>query len=352
MALQNAVVNAMKGAIEPNVSQLSHLRAALIQDQANVVAIYNGGLYSPPIPFSAPQAALDLPDSSPELSLEQTLIRQKEVDKALHSKSQRGRKRANLNEVERLELTRTRNREHAKSTRVRKKIRYEELLDCESRIKKIEAKQDLEHRRRSSVVTFLNYREQMLHGHTLTNVESNSPLKLLCLFQDNTDDDDGCFHPENFTPLQRMQKFDAMLLSGIVDNRRSLSYRTKDSSALHSIAISENGTALVEVDLVQTIGLNIDITLKSFILKITFESDSDKIRYVSSLHIARSRESHGIANNDQSNAITEGQQNLEGQRSYPSVISLDVEKDTMRSINEVPADEKRCACDDGIGVSF
>ena len=44
-------------------------------------------------------------------------IRTAEIEAALRSKPQRGRKRDNLSALERLELTRTRNREHAKSTR-------------------------------------------------------------------------------------------------------------------------------------------------------------------------------------------------------------------------------------------
>lgn len=44
-------------------------------------------------------------------------IRKEKVAEALRSKPQRGRKRDELNDDERLELTRTRNREHAKSTR-------------------------------------------------------------------------------------------------------------------------------------------------------------------------------------------------------------------------------------------
>ena len=44
-------------------------------------------------------------------------IRVEKVEEALRSKPQRGRKRDDLNENERVELTRTRNREHAKSTR-------------------------------------------------------------------------------------------------------------------------------------------------------------------------------------------------------------------------------------------
>jgi len=44
-------------------------------------------------------------------------IRIEKVEEALRSKPQRGRKRDDLSEYERVELTRTRNREHAKSTR-------------------------------------------------------------------------------------------------------------------------------------------------------------------------------------------------------------------------------------------
>jgi hypothetical protein len=44
-------------------------------------------------------------------------VRKEKVAAALRSKPQRGRKREDLSEKERLELTRTRNREHAKSTR-------------------------------------------------------------------------------------------------------------------------------------------------------------------------------------------------------------------------------------------
>lgn len=44
-------------------------------------------------------------------------VRAEKIRDALNSKPQRGKKRQDLNDLERLELTRTRNREHAKSTR-------------------------------------------------------------------------------------------------------------------------------------------------------------------------------------------------------------------------------------------
>lgn len=61
------------------------------------------------------QCASNTNDSSGKA--EKPVVRTTEIQAALRSKPQRGRKRDNLSELERLELTRTRNREHAKSTR-------------------------------------------------------------------------------------------------------------------------------------------------------------------------------------------------------------------------------------------
>jgi hypothetical protein len=52
-----------------------------------------------------------------KMETEEVVVRKEKIDAALRSKPQRGRKRDNLSIHERLELTRTRNREHAKSTR-------------------------------------------------------------------------------------------------------------------------------------------------------------------------------------------------------------------------------------------
>ena len=58
-------------------------------------------------------------------------VLKKQIVDAMNSKPQRGRKRNNLTDEERQELTRTRNRQHAKSTRERKKARLEELTKIE-----------------------------------------------------------------------------------------------------------------------------------------------------------------------------------------------------------------------------
>lgn len=77
----------------------------------------------PPSPNSLRRESVDLDSDTNSTSGKKgesdlsTSIRQEKVAEALRSKPQRGRKRDDLNETERLELTRTRNREHAKSTR-------------------------------------------------------------------------------------------------------------------------------------------------------------------------------------------------------------------------------------------
>lgn len=79
----------------------------------------------PPTPHGfavTPMAAPTSTSSSshappPNLSLDVSDVNADKIRDALNSKPQRGKKRCNLSELERVELTRTRNREHAKSTR-------------------------------------------------------------------------------------------------------------------------------------------------------------------------------------------------------------------------------------------
>ena len=82
------------------------------------------------------------------------------IQEALLSKPQRGKKRENLSLTERLELTRTRNREHAKSTRSRKKARLQELCDREVAWEKYHAKEMLDSARRRCVSEFMQFHYQ------------------------------------------------------------------------------------------------------------------------------------------------------------------------------------------------
>ena len=122
---------------------------------------------------SVPSGAAGAVACRPETAAEKNIRREK-VEAALRSKPQRGRKRENLSDLERLELTRTRNREHAKSTRLRKKQRYQELLDCEEKLKEIEEVDDLNEGRKSSVMNFLQIRESLMRAFS-TKSEHASP---------------------------------------------------------------------------------------------------------------------------------------------------------------------------------
>lgn len=82
-------------------------------------------------------------------------VRTDKIVEALKSKPQRGKKRQNLNDFERQELTRTRNREHAKSTRLKKKQRLEELVEMEKKYLLLKEKESLDTRRREHIVQFV-----------------------------------------------------------------------------------------------------------------------------------------------------------------------------------------------------
>lgn len=68
-------------------------------------------------PMAAPTSTSSSHAPPPNLYLDVSDVNADKIRDALNSKPQRGKKRCNLSELERVELTRTRNREHAKSTR-------------------------------------------------------------------------------------------------------------------------------------------------------------------------------------------------------------------------------------------
>jgi len=100
--------------------------------------------------------------ASTSCELPATSIRAAQVEAALRSKPQRGKKRENLSMSERLELTRTRNREHAKSTRIRKKARFEELCNREMEWHKYHETEILDSARRQCLVDFMRFRSSAM----------------------------------------------------------------------------------------------------------------------------------------------------------------------------------------------
>jgi hypothetical protein len=117
--------------------------------------------FSPQAPLNLEKvASINMTDISlPEPPCDHSEVASK-IKEALQSRPQRGKKRDNLSLPERLELTRTRNREHAKSTRIRKKARHQELCDRETEWKKYQMKEILDTARRRCVVEFVEFRFQ------------------------------------------------------------------------------------------------------------------------------------------------------------------------------------------------
>lgn len=125
------------------VEEVPTLDIATTTHEATMCYPQTAQLFPPPSP-----AAFDDANSSPS-------IQQEKILDALQSKPQRGKKRRNLNNLERMELTRTRNREHAKSTRMKKKARHQELLDIEVRYNEMMEVEDLNLRRKERLVDFV-----------------------------------------------------------------------------------------------------------------------------------------------------------------------------------------------------
>ena len=304
---------------------------------------------SPASYFSALNYLSQMPPSSPHLvenlintntnsgrQRDASLVRKEEVEAALKSKPQRGRKRANLNEMERLELTRTRNREHAKSTRVRKKARYEELLDCERRLQERSETEKLIEGRRQTVLDFVSLRERMLRSYRSTDlsIESDETVAVTNAADDKVEVHDvvaniGTFsfvggnskESEKDSASVRMKKFDETLGQRAVSCfggsvLQLLSYKVKGSRDGVSLNLCNSGFAEVEL----VLSSHRETCLMSAILQVQFEAGSQKL----SSAIWRTIKYNWDGSKSR----------LESQISHPSVVSLDHLKPTGEAMDD------------------
>lgn len=140
-------------------------------------------------PFSAPNKILrhgfvmgyptPMPTMSSVAGPRQALgveVRSDKIWDALNSKPQRGKKRQNLSELERLELTRTRNREHAKSTRMKKKVRLEDLIETENKYLALKEKEKLIATRVKHLVQFVENVGSPCAQHGINDCPHSSAL--------------------------------------------------------------------------------------------------------------------------------------------------------------------------------
>ena len=124
-------------------------------------------------------------------------ILKKQIVDAMNSKPQRGRKRSNLTDEERQELTRTRNRQHAKSTRERKKARLEDLTKIEEEFNELLGRLATEDERRKVVEAVISSRGQseppsfIAHGPSTYDMEGNEIAAPPVSFEHCFDDPDS-----------------------------------------------------------------------------------------------------------------------------------------------------------------
>lgn len=193
---------------------------------------------SVPVQPNPPSAQTD-PEIGGSRDRADSMVRKEQVAAALKSKPQRGRKREDLNRMERLELTRTRNREHAKTTRMRKKARYEELLQEERLLQDFQKQCQLEKARRSTVVQYVKARQQMIsrkgRSEDSTSSDGTAPTGNGCAssVQDLVEDiDNFVFQVENETVDQGLSTHDRM--DSYDDN---LAARIEKRFGNHSLAL-------------------------------------------------------------------------------------------------------------------
>lgn len=207
--------------------------------------------------------------SQPDETAE-SLVRKQEIAKALKSKPQRGRKRCNLSDVERMELTRTRNREHAKSTRVRKKARHQELLDTEAKYRDLVQVEVQNKARRQLVEAFLHVLHQMFRQE---EVEIGEILDRDFVFDDGSRSTTDC-------GLDRLKQFRKRIKDLLVNRvgsgvRQGLSCSLR--GGVEAVALAPNDSAMAEFEIAHDDSvlmrgfakMKIDTKIRSMFLTIT-----------------------------------------------------------------------------------
>jgi hypothetical protein len=287
-------------------------------------------------------------------SQHETLIRKRQIDIALRSKPQRGRKREDLTELERIELTRTRNREHAKLTRVRKKNRYDELLENEQSLGAFQDREKVWNERRHNVVTFVKLRAQMLRSlltpssDESTDSDDTRPIENTTLAQaptshkplatqladivhdinsflfDFVNFDQPFSQAEQCEAAASMKRFDETLLSQLRSLGGEFLVQTIDydiAGGVECVALDNQNSGLVRLYLVQTRQSSncAPLRLMSAMLEFDFAAGTSMLQRTRWSWLSRSFQLQAEDIN-----VEDDGQGLQGQVSHPSVVSLDL----------------------------
>lgn len=298
---------------------------------------------------SAPAAATPTPSTGetqpPIKDSVQDSIRPEEVEKALRSKPQRGRKRNNLNSDERQELARTRNREHAKSTRLRKKQRLEELMEVERRYLLVLQRHRLESARANAVRRFFQERQARHLASSLSAKGGRQSAR-----DDDDDDDDKESHSSSAIidslmtyscivnastclegDSELMKELDEQLVGQVT---QLLGLDTTTTASALEIRLTDLALCTDSDSATVQVGFRVQEThllVKLMLAKLTFARESDEI-----LSLQETKLEHVV--------VSSSDLKLQSQLSqHPSVVSLE-EKTRQYQNNKIikrsdPSDE-------------
>jgi hypothetical protein len=293
---------------------------------------------SPILPNVLTQSAKVDTEAEQGLNRKKACVRADEVEKALHSKPQRGKKRENLTSSEKKELTKTRNRMHATKTRIRKKARHDELVECEEQYHKMSKEREVHDRRRESVMLFMKFRGDLLNHKNNGNEtercswkatfghdrKSPCPVDIPDIFVANP----LIYVGNNLLDFGALYEFE----HNSFDELRDTSYRECEgptsafeyviSGSVDGIGLSNLSSAFAEYTLV--LGSTEEekkIARASGILHVQFCRESDKI---ASAKILSTQLSHSPAPSISTNEEAAAAAARLGEREFfPSVVSLD-----------------------------
>jgi len=300
-----------------------------------------------------PNPFIPIAPSAQHKGTQKETIRKSEIEAALKSKPQRGRKRENLSGLERQELTRTRNREHAKTTRIRKKARYEELVACEKKYLDLLKTQEFEAARKGSILNFLAARSDLLkskptncndsqewnfsfeHESSSYKSEDVHTEPSLAAAYNNIVMDSSSFTVDIISGLSRLtaanlaslQAHDNHTVNQIkqkVGGESNFIFEFKVKGARGGIAVSNNddGFAECEFSISSDVSSGSDnkeekqlsLKLKTDFLQFKFAKDSNKIISIKIFNVSDATPSFNVAQ----------LQNLGfGHGNFPSVVSLE-----------------------------
>jgi hypothetical protein len=269
-------------------------------------------------------------------------VRRDIIEAALLSQPQRGRKRDNLSVVERLELTRTRNREHAKSTRIRKKLRHQELVDKEIQLRSVMKREELNKRQCERVLEYVKLRQASLQSEFMSGAiqpECASKGRFQTVVESLISNDFRFESNESImsdntvaSSIASMNRFGGIVVD-IVRNRvgsasqLALLSSTGVSLTEEDVAISRNGVFMVQL-CIAALNENLMIKVATLWMRLEFESNTNKIKVIV----------ENISNDTKRNEIRGA--NLETQTSHPSVVSLDPSQIEEQVVNVSCCNEK------------